>query len=306
MKLAHTASAIAYQSILSQVGSARERWKLKIGKLLFPTPTSQWVHFVHAHPHLSKEVANFPKLVTKIFRPYVSRQFNCQRRVDHLIQHYKLVDQLGLGSLMRVAAQQPLLLAHLETKFQQPLELQLSVISQGHREGEIGLHLIWQGESIFSLTCSLIQWHGGVALKVAKIQGAAHPEARGWIRDATKACHGARPASLLLQAAQTLGRVMGCHQVVLIGNQNRVALNPFRRWKINANYDALWEEHEATLMDNGNYLLHTATASAVDFNQVPSQKRAQVRRKVELLDQLKSQLSANMARLQTAPAVSLT
>ena len=284
-----------FEEILSRVEPRRERLKLKIGKLFFPEQTNRWLRYVHAHPQLFSQVQHFPKLLTKIYRPYVSKKFNCQARVDHLIAHYELMDQLHLSKLIGHALTQELVLADLQDEVHQPLKVVLGAIRHGHREGEIEFQLKWQENTIFSMTCSLMSASTGVALKIAKVQGSADAHAREVIKNATKACFGARPQTVLLQAVQAFGEATQCQEIVLIGNQNRGSLNPVRRRKITSNYDAMWLEHGAVPTQSGDFSLPNMTQRHLDLSEVPSHKRSQYRKRFALFEALQMQVKWNVA-----------
>lgn len=284
-------STAFFEEILARIEPRRERWKLQIGKLFFPKQTTRWLRYVHAHPHLFGQIQHFPKLLTKIYRPYVSKDFNCQSRVDHLIAHYELVERLKLSSLISKALNHELVLADLQSATHPSLKVILGAVRHGHREGEIEFQLQWQDATIFSMTCSLMTTSTGLALKIAKVQGSANAHAREAIKSATKACFGARPQTVLLQVAQAFGDVVGCQQIILIGNQNRVALNPMRRRKITSNYDTMWLEHGASPNQTGDFSLPTARQRQVDLSDVPSNKRSQYRKRYDLFASLQAQVA---------------
>lgn len=284
-----------FEEILSQVEPRRERLKLKIGKLFYPEQTHRWLSYVHGHPHLYNQVPHFPKLLTKIYRPYVSEKFNCQARVDHLIAHYELIDQLQLSKLIGQALSQELALVNLQDIIHQPLSVVLGAIRHGHREGEIEFQLKWQNNTIYSMTCSLMATHTGVALKIAKMQGSSESQARELIKSATKSCLGARPQTVLLQVAQAFCDAVGCQEINLIGNQNRVSLNPVRRRKITSNYDAMWLEHGALPTQSGDFSLPSKTQRHLDLTEVPSHKRSQYRKRFALFEALQKQVTLNVA-----------
>ena len=253
-----------FEEILSRVEPRRERMKLKIGKLFYPEQTHRWLSYVHGHPQLFNQVAHFPKLLTKIYRPYVSQKFNCQARVDHLIAHYELIDQLQLSKLIGKAVSQELVLVNLQDKVHQPLTVVLGAIRHGHRE-------------------------------IAKVQGSSESHAREVIKSATKACLGARPQTVLLQVAQAFCDAIGCQEIILIGNQNRVSLNPVRRRKITSNYDAMWLEHGALPTPSGDFKLPNMLQRHLDLTEVPSHKRSQYRKRFELFEALQMQVKWSVA-----------
>lgn len=299
MSSSHDLSPVSFfEEILSRVESRRERWKLKIGKLFFPKQTNRWLRYVHSHPHLLSQVTHFPKLLTKIYRPYVSQRLNCHGRVEHLIGHYELAEKLNLSALIGQAATQELVLANLQENLKQPVQVVLGAIRHGHREGELEFQLKWQDAIIYSMTCSLTSTSTGLALTVAKIQGASDQHTKEAIKSATKACFGARPQTVLLSVAQAFGAALSCQEIILIGNQNRVSLNPIRRRKIKSNYDAIWLEHGAAVHHSGDFSLPSEMKPLFDLATVPSHKRSQYRKRNDMFETLQSQVSDCVHRNQ--------
>lgn len=283
-----------FEEVIARVKPRRERLKLKIGKLLFPEQTHRWLRYVHGHPQLLNQVAHFPKLLTKIYRPYVSKKFRCHDRVDHLITHYELIDKLNLSNLIGRALSHELVLVNLQGAIDHPLRVVLGAVSHGHREGEIEFQLKWLDICIFSMTCSLMATATGVALKIAKVQGSSDTHARELIKSATKACFGARPQTLLLQVVQAFGDSAGCQEIVLVGNQNRVSLNPVRRRKISSNYDEIWLEHGAIPNPTGDFSLPSVTQRKLDLTKVPSHKRSQYRKRYALFESVELQVKVSV------------
>ena len=130
-------SEILYAEVLEKISNSRERWKIRLGKLIFPKQTLRWIRYVHKHSYLMSTVSDFPKLLTKIYRPYVDRSYDCKGRVDHLIQHYELAEKLNLDNLISKAIDQALIIFDSQTKNGQVFQILFKAITDGHREGEI-------------------------------------------------------------------------------------------------------------------------------------------------------------------------
>jgi uncharacterized protein len=220
----------------------RERVKLLLGRVFFPRTTRQWVGFVRAHPVLWQQLVDFPKLLTRIYRPYGFRSLSCDQRVDLIVGHYRLVSQLGLSTLLSHSAQKPLLVSKVETKTGELATLRLQAIRDGHREGEMSLQLYWGEHFLYSATFLLASNADGCDMLVTRLQGSRDDGAKDLIRQATKSFHGYRPSVLLLQAMRQLAHAFGCARVLLVSNRQRVALNPVRRMKIKVDLEGLWRD----------------------------------------------------------------
>jgi uncharacterized protein VirK/YbjX len=284
-------SEILYAEVLEKISNSRERWKIKLGKLIFPKETLRWVRYVHAHICLMGAVSDFPKLLTKIYRPYACRSYDCKSRVDHLIQHYELARKLNLDNLIRKAIDQALIIFDSTKKNGQLFQILIKAITDGHREGEIELQLNWDGKIIYTLTCSFVQLDIGAALKIAKIQGSSLDSAKDLIKDLTKASYGARPQTLLLEAAKNFAFGIGCQAIVLVGNNNRVALNPLRRRRISADYDGMWVEHGAMPLSNGDFQMTKLEDDYLNsLSEVASHKRSMYRNRYKLFSEINDQI----------------
>lgn len=292
-KLMELTSEILYAEILKKISNPRERWKIKLGKLIFPKETLRWVRYVHKHTYLMSAVSDFPKLLTKIYRPYVSRRYDCEGRVDHLIQHYELAEKLNLDNLISQAIDSALIFFKYQTKNDQTFQILFKAITDGHREGEIEFQLNWDGKIIYTLTCSFVKLDIGVALKVAKIQGSSLASAKDLIKELTKASYGARPPTVLLEASKNFAIAAGCREIILVGNQNRVALNPLRNKRISADYDAIWLEHGAMPLSNGDFQITKLEDNYLNaLSEVASHKRSMYRNRYKLFTEINDQIKA--------------
>lgn len=274
----------------------RERVKLLLGGIFFPRPTHQWLAYLHADPLLWRQVARFPKLLTRIYRPYALRGLSCRDRVQHMVQHHELWQQLGLRSLLEHSTEQALTLLTLPAKDGQLADVRLVSLHDGHREGEKHLQFYWGGRWLYSLSFLLRQRKGQVQMLVTRLQGNGQAEARDWIREATKGLHGLRPAALLVQLARQLACSTHCDEVLLVSHRMRVALNPMRRLRIKTDLESLWRDLGAQPHAEGFYVLSPQVEITQDFSTVPSNKRAEARRKAELLRQALQALHMGVAR----------
>lgn len=276
----------------------RERVKLLLGQLFYPGPTREWLAHLHADPLLWRQVAHFPKLVTRIYRPYALRGLSCRDRVRHMVEHHALVHRLGMRPLLEHSAEQALTLLTLPTKGEGVAEVRLVSLRDGHREGEKHLQFYWGGQWLYSLSFLLRQRHDRVQMLVTRLQGTNHPQARDWIRQATKGLHGCRPTVMLVQLARQLACTARCHDVLLVSHHMRVALNPMRRLRIKTDLESLWRDLGAQPHAEGFFVLSPQIEVPQDFSAVASNKRAEARRKAELMHQAMQALDASLrARL---------
>ena len=129
----------------------KDRVKLSLGAIVYPIQTHRWLMFLHANPVLGELAKSYPRLIHKIYRPYLSNHLSCADRVDVLIGHYSLLFKVGFGDFVRQAATRPITVCEFAGKSGTQFQLQLSAINEGHREGELCLRLLSNGVYIYSV-----------------------------------------------------------------------------------------------------------------------------------------------------------
>ncbi|HLO94859.1 MAG TPA: DUF535 family protein [Burkholderiaceae bacterium] len=291
--------SMTLKTALAHPGLCRkDRLKLRLGALLHPGATRRWLQYIHGEPLLAQ--ACCPRLLTKAFRPYLRNSLRCPERVDTLINHYDTLGALGLLPLASAAAQQPQVLHGGLSKSGLPFCVELNAIHDGHREGELCLRLRLDGVSLFGLSFVLQQRAGQLHMLVGRLQGESGDAAREHVRLATKEFHACRPATLLVTAARQLAQVLGCESVRLVCNRERIAINLWRRWRIRADYDQSWQELGARRGDDGLFELAPVALQELDYEQIPSKKRSEARKRAALLDEIHQGLSARLACRQAS------
>ncbi|MET3135259.1 uncharacterized protein VirK/YbjX [Oxalobacteraceae bacterium GrIS 1.11] len=257
--------------------------KVCLGTLAYPGSTQRWLRFIKSHPGLSGLVKSHPRLLYKIYRPYLSNNFACAGRVDVLMSHYDLLYRAGAGPVIEYAARRRLVLATVAGKTDTVYQLQLSAINDGHREGELCLWLTAGGADLYSVTFSLSCEQGKTSIRVGSLQGVRSEYAAQSIKDATRNLYGCRPRNLLVALVRDLGAYFGCSGTLLVSNRNRIAVNWRRRRQILANYDEMWREMHALQRPDGDFELSCHDFLPVDFEGVASKKRAEAKRRAALL-----------------------
>lgn len=280
------------------------RWKdylkLTAALLLHPRVTWRWIQFLDTDPVLRH--IDDVRLLSKVSRPYLDARLTPAVRLRLLTVHYTWIRAQGLTELCVDAHQRAQTLCRWSARDEQSFALLLSSIHEGHREGELSLMLQRDGRTLYSLTGLItIEASGLPVFLVGRLQGAAAADAREQIRLATKELHGGRPAAVLVSAAAAWARALGCQALDLVDNEHRIALNPWRRRRILADNEQLWEELGAQRTLKGRWRLPVCPPSPLDLESVPSKKRAQARRRLEMLCAIDAELQ--QARAASAKAV---
>jgi len=277
--------------------------KIRMGRWIYPQATARWLNYIGDHPFLTAGLMRQPRLLTKILRPYLHEGLSCGQRVDALIEHYTLVQQLRLTELTAQGLGGHVVLYQGQAKSGDPFGIHLSAGWQGQREGEFCLSLMYKNETLFELNFTLQTHQGHLCLLVGRLQGTSRDDAQQWVRQATTDLHALRPVNVMLHAARNVAFILGCQTVRMVSNKNRVALNLWRRWRITANYDKTWTEAGAHLASDGFYEIEPLGEKEIDLSEIASKKRAEAKRKKALLNDMYAGLKTYFEEHRDEPTV---
>ena len=296
------ALTLCHSTAVAPHRASGHRLKAALGALFFPRQRTRWQAFLGSMPGLNSLAQLHPCLRFKIYRPYASRQLACADRLALLEGHYRFLWQAGARTLVERAARLPVVLAAFEGKDGALYRLQLTAIHDSYREGELCLRLTRDSQPLYLASFLFLPRADGVSLQLGALQGLRSEAGKLAVKDATRALHGCRPKNLMVTALRDFGDFFACNNLFLICNDNRIALNARRRRRIAADYDLVWQELHALRMCDGNYHLPCIPYRAPDLADVPSKKRADARRRGELLLCMAADMRAQLAAMITAPS----
>ncbi len=273
--------------------SFKDRFKFALGALIFPVQTRRWRRFLHENSGLSELAQRYPRMLHKIYRPYLSKHLRCVDRVDILIAHYSRLIKEDFGGLIQQAASRPVPVAQFFGKSGTLFDLTLSALNVGHREGELTLQLINEGICIYSSSFVFINVQGRPGIQIGALQGLRSNDGALVIKRVTRELFGCRPKKLMVTVMRDIGAYFGCTAMQMVSNKNRVAINYRRSRRISSNYDETWEEMLATRRPDGNFEMPCVESAPANFEQVPSHKRAEAKRRSALLAMINTAIHAN-------------
>lgn len=300
------------QSITIRAGAAgftgfkhlRESLKLALRARLHHRATFGWLELLNSHPMFAELVKARPRLVCKIYRPYLSNTVDTRGRLAMLSAHYRHVFRHGLGPLSVQAARGAVLLGRVEGKSGLPYQLQLRAIEPMEREGELVLQLVQGDELVTSCAFAFFEGERGMVLGVGCMQGPKGERGLQLIKDATRELHGLRPKNLMVKLLGQIAYDYDCAELRLVGNANRAVCSATRQGKVHADYDTLWLELGATQRADGDFQLASEPICEPDLAQVASKKRSEVRKRHETLCELAQAVSVSLhaPRIGMVPA----
>ena len=303
--MTHPITLISCLALTPARAYLRESMKLHVRAWLHRRQTRHWLSVLNAEPALVDLVRHCPRLILKIYRPYLSDTMNCQQRVALLQAHYSFVARHGLVPVVAQAARGGVTVASFDGKSGTGYQLRLRTIDVMEREGELVLQLCRGDELVASVAFSFFDGASGPALGIGCLQGPRGEHGLDLLRDTTRDLHGMRPKALLVRLVRQIGYDYGCRDLMLVGNCNRTVRSATRQGKVHADYDALWLELGAALGANGDYLLPCVDLAPPDLTQVVSKKRSEARKRHEAMEHIVATLRDGLRqprRPEPAPA----
>ena len=285
-------SALVAGQMTPQKRWCSQTWRAKFLFRSLLMPASSWRHMGNiANVEAMQQVLPVqPTLPGKLHRPYLHLGLSIGQRVTALRDHYQFVEQIPNNELRQaMLSASGLELMTISGKDGEEISASLLCCGQCDREGEVNLTLDVNGVRLALLTFAIVQENGRPLLVIGGLQGAHRETSHALIRQATKACHGLFPKRLLLEVLMRLAAELGIQRIYAVRDGGHVFYSLRYRLKkkdlFHASYDEFWQSVYATEISRHLYQLPLSIARK-PLEEIASKKRAEYRRRYELLEQL--------------------
>ena len=277
------------------------RFKFMLRSLSTPRMTGKLLANLAKQPHLKQILDVQPGLPCRLHRPWLSVHTDHQQIIEALSWHYQqllshLPEHVTKGYLSPHGA----LLATINGKDGQQYAIRLNADAMQDKEGEATLTFRDENNTVLAeLTFTLCQFNGADTFYIGGLQGAKAHVPHQLIQTATKACHGLFPKRLVVDALLTLATPLSVEHVRAVSNETHIyqslRYRRKKRDKLHADYNSFWESLSATVDSKGDYVLPLMLPRKT-MEEIASKKRAEYRRRYELLDTLQQQILQTSTR----------
>ena len=242
---------------------------------------------------------SFPELLerqgllpAKIHRPYLQAGLDVRHRAAAIVSHYELLCSLENPCLQNFLLQRtarPLL----EWTTDKGHHFMLNCgPAQFDREGEVMLCLHYQQQIVAMVTFSLISRGEQPVLFIGGLQGPSGEGTADRVRQATRDACGIFPKRLLIEAVSLLAAACGVSAIMAVSEHSHVFRSlRYRRSKQDkffSSYSSFWESLGGVRESGGLYTLPMKVIRK-PLEEVASKKRAEYRRRYQLLEALEQQ-----------------
>ncbi|WP_421172751.1 VirK/YbjX family protein [Aeromonas sp. 601115] len=246
-------------------------------------------------PLLAQAISRFPDILEKPIHPYRHKGLSKRLRAGLISDHYRqLARQLPKAQQLAIYSGRGLLLARWQSdKLTAPLTLQLDYQTHMAKEGEMSLTLKLGDAALYHMALNL-RPAPSPTLEICSLQGGKGLSEE--IKQVTKACGGLRPMSLLVYMAAELAQGLACNTLLGIRTQSHVYQSSKRTAdRVKFDLDGLWQEHQGSVQDE-LWMSLPLEVPRKTLEEIPSRKRVSYKARYQLLDQLGSELQANLLR----------
>lgn len=273
------------------------RLKFFLRSLLFWSSTHRMLEALSSRDDFDRLLASQITLPSKTHRQYLMRGLNASDRADAVISHYHWIDGLSDPTLAHaLSSPKEQTIAQFQAKNAAVYTLNASSALSAEREGESTLWLRDNDNTLLaSLTFSVARSKGQPVIVIGGLQGPRRHVSRDVIKQATRACHGLFPKRVLMEALLTLAKQTRITAIFAVSDEGHV----FRalRYRLSkgrhfhASYDEFWESLDAKKVSPFCWQLPLAIKRK-SLDDIASKKRAEYRRRFELLDQIDAAVNA--------------
>ena len=271
------------------------RRKFMVRSLLMPRLNRDWMQELSQWPNLNAVMARQPRLPVRLHRPYLAVNFPRPLIVDALRYHYKLLSEaMSPEEFETYLNSQYFPLAKLEGKNGEVFSIELTMDVNLDKEGDSTILMRnANGDTLAEMTFTILNYQNQRTLFIGGLQGGIRELPHEVIQEATKACHGLFPKRLVMEAVCHFAGRLQVEQILAVSNTVHIFRGERYHDKNKAvlsDYDSFWEAVGGEC-DQNRYFHIPVTIARKDIAEIASKKRAEYRRRFELLDTIGTQMS---------------
>lgn len=278
-------------------GQRKFRNKFLLRSLVMPFSTHKILKFITTHPSYEKILLAQPRLPCRLHRPYLSNRLSRRDGVQAIIYHYTSMHQMLGAEAFNHHLDNHFRVAEFEVKSGDIYYLSFISVHRLDREGEASLILHDEdGEMLCEITFTLCERAGKKSLIIGGIQGPNSQNAQQKVQAATKNLHGIFPKKLVYEALIAMTAIFNVESIAAVSNETHVYQSfryHNRQKRMHADYNSFWEMMGGTLSSEGYYAL-PCECSRKTIESIASKKRAEYRRRYDLLDDVVSKMRTTL------------
>lgn len=271
------------------------RRKFLLRSLMMPRLSLEWMNVLAQLPELNQLLIRQPRLPVRLHRPYLAANLTRKQKLDAVRYHYsRLYATLSPEELRNYLRGNGLVLAQLQGKDGDTYTLEFTMMISLDKEGDSTILMRnSSGETLAEMTFTLCEYQNQPTLFIGGLQGGKRELPHEEIQKATKACHGLFPKRLVMEAVCQFAQAFNVNQILAVSNETHIYRSlryRDKKDKIHADYSAFWASVAGECDASGYYHIPCVIPRKSEAD-IASKKRAEYRRRYQLLDAVPAQMS---------------
>lgn len=283
----------------AQLNNNKKRLKFVFRSILAFNSMIKLGNFILTHKYLKDKVHSYPILISKIHRPYLTKNMKRKDKLKAILNSYNVIDRFfNKDILEKLYLEKRTILATINGKDESTYFLSLELYPNYDKEGELCLRFLDVNENILaSVTFSFLNSSNeNLVLLIGGIQGAHKDIDKEYIKKVTKDIYGIFPKKILIEALYMIEKSLNLNiEKFSVGNEMHVyrAQRYIRKRQILSDYDSFLislgaEKNKKNIWKLPPYL------QKKDLDTVPSKKRSQYLKKTTLTEDIQNQIHKNI------------
>ena len=257
------------------------RRKFLLRSALMPRLMHEWMTELAQWPDLDSVLARQPRLPVRLHRAYLAQNLDRKMKLDAVRFHYNAIrSSFSATEYKAYLSADGLQLAQIEGKNSEIFSVILGSFISLDKEGESTI---------------LVRNSAGSSTRfIGGLQGGSRLLPHEEIQKATKSCYGIFPKRIVMEAICCFAEQLNIKQILAVSNEQHIFRSPRYHDKnkvILSDYNAFWESVGGECDGHGYYHIPRTMARKSEAD-IASKKRAEYRRRYQLLDSIHSQLSS--------------
>lgn len=271
------------------------RAKFLLRLILYYSSTKQSLSILTQQSDLKWILYNQDTFPCKTHRQYLTRNLNAKQRASAIVSHYRYVSSLNNKMLSNaLISQEETILAEFTGREEARFTISASCAHKAEREGESTLWLrgdnnVLLASVTFSAVSEGAEWH----FIIGGLQGPGRHVPHETIKEATRALSGIFPKRVLMEFINRFAELTTVRAIYGVSDNGHVFRSlRYRLSKgrhLHASYDDFWSLIGGIKQNAWRWQLPW-TFERKSLEHIPSKKRAEYRRRFQIIDDIAEQV----------------
>ena len=248
---------------------------------------------------LRKEIlAGTPSLLEQTTRGFFYKDATWPERINIVKRHVSFLEKTCQDQLLLKIYAQNEQVPLWQSEFQEkPLTMDLWFHGGQRKEGCLSLVLLWDKVDFYQI----MFWLGPSledkkpALWIGALQGTSL--GNDVVKAMTKQFFGYRTKNLIFYGIRNVAKLLGCQRIYAVTNEGYYAMNHVRiNRKLKTNFGDFWEECGGVPSSDTRFYEIPIAEARKDMSEMKPSKRANHRRRYELMDQIAATMEQTLGQ----------